>query len=128
MSVITYEVRVSESGKQSWYLNDKLHREDGPAIIRADGSQSWCLNDKLHREDGPAIISANGTEIWCLNDKLHREDGPAIISANGTQEWWLNGIKLTEEEFNSRNEIKELSVAEIEKLLGYKIKVVDKSI
>jgi hypothetical protein len=27
-----YQVRVYPNGTKEWYLNDKLHREDGPAI------------------------------------------------------------------------------------------------
>ena len=42
---IEYKVIVNSHGEQSWYLNGKRHREDGPAIICADGSQSWYLND-----------------------------------------------------------------------------------
>ena len=77
---IEYKVVVDDTGNQSWYLNDKRHREDGPAVIYADGSQYWCLNGKRHREDGPAVI-------W----------------ADGSQYWYLNGIELTEQEFNNRN-------------------------
>jgi hypothetical protein len=55
-----------------------------------NGIKSWCLNDKLHREDGPAWEYPNGTKYWYLNGKLHREDGPACESFNGTKEWWLN--------------------------------------
>ena len=46
--------------------------------VYPNGDKSWCLNDKLHREDGPAMRVANGDKFWYLNDKLHREDGPAI--------------------------------------------------
>ena len=42
---IEYKVIVNSHGSQRWYLNDHLHREDGPAVICADGSQSWYLND-----------------------------------------------------------------------------------
>ena len=77
---IEYKVVVTDDGDQRWYLNDQLHREDGPAIIYADGSQYWYLNDQLHREDGPAVILADGAQYWCLND-----------------------IELTEQEFNNRN-------------------------
>ena len=41
------EIKVSSDGTKEWYLNGKLHREDGPAIERSDGSKSWYLNDKL---------------------------------------------------------------------------------
>ena len=43
---ITYEVKVYTNGDKFWYLNDELHREDGPAIEWADGSKSWYLNGK----------------------------------------------------------------------------------
>jgi len=46
---------------RAWYLNGKLHREDGPAVEWADGHREWWLNGELHREDGSAIEWANGT-------------------------------------------------------------------
>jgi hypothetical protein len=83
------------------------------------------LNGKRHREDGPAIEFTNGTRCWYLNGKRHREDGPAIEYSDGTPEWWLNGEEYTEEEFNKKTaKVKELTVAEIESLLGYAVKVV----
>ena len=62
------ECKISPDGSQRWYLNDKLHREDGPAIICPDGTQRWYLNGKCHREDGPAIIYSDGTQVWYLDD------------------------------------------------------------
>ena len=70
--------------------------------VYGDGSKSWYLNNKIHREDGPAIEWPDGTKFWCLNGKL-----------------------LTQEEHRSAtNPAKELTVAEIEVLLGHKVKVV----
>jgi hypothetical protein len=43
---IQYQVRVYSNGTKYWYLNGKLHREDGPAIERPNGSNYWYLNDK----------------------------------------------------------------------------------
>jgi len=37
-------VKVSENGTKSWYLNDQLHREDGPAAEYASGNKEWYLN------------------------------------------------------------------------------------
>ena len=51
----------------------------------------WYLNHKLHREDGPAIEYADGHKEWWLNGKLHREDGPAVEGLDGYKEWWING-------------------------------------
>ena len=44
-----------------WYLNDILHRVDGPAFI----------NGNLHRLDGPAVIKYfnDNTEEWYFNNK-----------------------------------------------------------
>jgi hypothetical protein len=67
--VLTNNVVVSDNGSKSWYINRKLHREDGPAIEDIDGSKSWFINGKLHREDGPAIEYANGYKAWYINDE-----------------------------------------------------------
>jgi len=93
--------------------------------VYPNGDKCWHLNGKLHREDGPASEWANGTKCWYLNGKLHREDGPAVDYANGSKYWYLNDEELTEAAYNSRmNPVKELTVAEISKLLGYEVKVV----
>jgi hypothetical protein len=76
----------------TYYNNDnQLHREDGPAVERADGTKRWYINDKLHRIDGPAVEYPNGSKIWYQNDKRHRIDGPAVEDADGTKIWWING-------------------------------------
>ena len=122
--MIEYKVKVDDNGNKVWYLNDKRHREDGPAVERADGIKVWWLDDKKHREDGPAIEYPNGNEEWWLNGQRHREDGPAIEDSSGYKLWFLNGEELTEEEFNNRTNVQELTIEQIEAKLGYKIKVV----
>jgi len=67
-----------------------------------NGDKHWCLNGKLHREDGPAIERADGSKSWYLNDDLHREDGPAAESSDGSKHWFLNGKQLSETQFNAR--------------------------
>ena len=67
-------------------------------------------------------VGDNGTQWWYKNDELHREDGPAVIYADGTKRWFLNGKQVTEAEV--MNPVKELTVAEISKLLGYEVKIV----
>ena len=74
-----------------WHLNEKFHREDGPAVIHADGSERWYFKGKLHRVGGPACIRADGTRSWYFNDNLHRTDGPAMIIADGSKHWYENG-------------------------------------
>jgi hypothetical protein len=70
--------------------------------VHDDGTKEWFLNDKHHREDGPAIEYPDGTKCWYLNGKCHREDGPAYEDADGSNEWFLNGKYLTEAEFNKK--------------------------
>ena len=120
-----YTVRVHDGGSKFWYLNGKRHREDGPAIEHFDGTKEWFLNGQRHREDGPAIIYALGSKCWFLNGNRHRIGGPAVEYTDGSKEWFLNGVIYSEEEYwNQLKPAKELTVAEIESLLGYKIKVV----
>ena len=38
-----YKVCVDDN-KTKWYLNGKLHREDGPAVELTNGSKEWYLN------------------------------------------------------------------------------------
>ena len=124
--MIKYTVHVHTNGTKEWYLNGELHREDGPAIEYANGGKSWFLNDNLHREDGPAIEYTNGAKEWYLNGKRHREDGPAIEYADGGKSWYLNGKELTEKDHKTRTSPKaiELTVLEIEKILGHPVKIV----
>jgi hypothetical protein len=91
------EMHINRYGEQEWYLNDILHRTDGPAVIWPDGSQQWFTNGERHRIDGPAVILADGYQAWYINDKCHRTDGPAIIWPTGKQAWHINGKHITRE-------------------------------
>ena len=55
---------------------------------------------QLHRENCPAVERANGDKFWYQNDVPHRENGPAVEWWDGSVEWWLNGVQLSESEFN----------------------------
>lgn len=79
-------------GNKFWFKNDKIHREDGPAVEYANGYREWRLNGKKHRLDGPAVEWKNGDKHWYQNGLLHREDGPAVELANGKKEWFQNGV------------------------------------
>ena len=107
--MIEYTVEVSDYGTKHWFLNDKLHREDGPAVKDSDGYTEWWLNDKRHREDGPAVEWADGTKEWYLNgQRLTKEeweektqhtiviDGKTIQLSNEN----YNNLKQTMERFN----------------------------
>lgn len=81
----------------SYFVNNKLHKEDGPAHImfnpnhgdEGEGeilTESYYNNGKLHREDGPAEIDYHWSgnvevESYYINGQ-YREDGPAVIEYN----------------------------------------------
>jgi hypothetical protein len=99
MSNDTPICKTSSNGEKMWYLNGKIHREDGPAVERSNGDKEWFLNGVRHREDGPAIVKTNGMRMWYLNGKLHREDGPATIHTSGAMAHWvLNNEDTTAQE------------------------------
>jgi len=61
--------QIDMSGNKCWYLNNQLHRLDGPAIEYADGSKRWYLHGQRHRIDGPAIEYTNGFKYWWYHGK-----------------------------------------------------------
>ena len=83
-----YKVKTETDsfGNKYYYLNNLLHREDGPAIEYTDGSEEWYKNGKLHREDGPAIKWVNGPKFWHLNGKRYG------YNDNFTNESWIKFV------------------------------------
>ena len=49
--MITYEVNVNDGGTKFWWINGKLHREDGPACEWTDGDKAWYLNGEELTEE-----------------------------------------------------------------------------
>ena len=87
----TYTVEIDHNGTNRWYSNDKLHREDGPAVEYADGDKFWYLNGKLHRKDGPAIEGVNEDKEWWINGKRVSEKD--VLNSSQTLE--IEGVKYT---------------------------------
>ena len=83
-------------GSERWYLDKKLHREDGPAIVSKEHAV-WYLHGKIHREDGPAVQGPNGVEMWFKHGKRHREGGFAVKRECGAMEWWVDGNRHRED-------------------------------
>lgn len=110
-----------------WYKNNLLHKEDGPALEKANGTKHWIINGMLHRENAPALIYYNGNQCWYIHGNLHREDGPAIEYANGENQWYINNNKMTEEEFNhwldKKNLNQKLEINLPEKLAIKRVKI-----
>jgi hypothetical protein len=76
-----------DKGTVRYFLNGKLHREDGPAIEYADGDKYWYINGELRRQ-----CYHNGTVRYFENGQFHREDGPAVEFADGTKFWYIEGV------------------------------------
>ena len=82
---------------ERWELeNRKLHREDGPAMIRRQGGKVveewWRLYGKFHREDGPAYIRRKDGRVtceqWFMDGKrLRKKDFTTIEMVNKMQAW-----------------------------------------
>lgn len=67
-------------------------------LVVADGTKIWYLDNKRHRINGPAIEYCDGYKAWYQHDKRHRIDGPAIIHTNRVNEWWINDRKIGSDE------------------------------
>ena len=128
MATRKYYVTVDEESTTRWYKDAKckiLHRENGPAIEYADGTKSWYQNGDLHRTDGPAVEWSNGTKSWYQNGLRHRTDGPAIEYSDSGKVWYINGEDLSEAEFLAATQPAiELTVADVEKLVGKRVKII----
>ena len=66
--MIEYTVKVCPKGNKYWYLNGKLHREDGPAIEYATGYKAWRLNGKYvteveHKRMTSPVVEMTVSEI-----------------------------------------------------------------
>jgi len=91
-----YKVKSYDFGKQEYYYDNKLHNDNGPAVIYID-TQIYYKHGLIHREDGPAIITnsnKNNFKLeWYIDGKKHRDNGPAVMEGNGNMEYWIHGTK-----------------------------------
>ena len=75
---------------------NQLHSSEGPAVY-TPYSEEWWLNGKLHRTNGPAILINKPNYIraeWWKDGTLHRDNNkPVIIDSDGTIEYWELGSK-----------------------------------
>ena len=53
---------VGTDGTKCWYVNNRLHRTDGPAVECADGSKSWYVNGKQYGTNKSFQQAANLTD------------------------------------------------------------------
>ena len=71
------KMKVIKNKHVTKYYNDngELHRDgDLPAIERANGTKKWYIDDKLHRENGAAIEWSDGYKKWYIDDYNYTEE------------------------------------------------------
>ena len=97
-------------------------------VVNDEGTTRWYKDAKckvLHRVGGPAVEWANGSKGWWQNGLRHRTDGPAIEYADGSKDWYINGKQMTEAEFLAATQpAVEMTVADVEKLVGKHVKII----
>jgi hypothetical protein len=74
-------------------------------IEKTEWGIHYYLNDKLHRIDGPAVEYYDRTKIWYKNGLLHRLDGPAFEWSNEYKSWHYEGKRI---DCNSQEEFERL--------------------
>ena len=57
------KITILTSGDKLWFLNGKLHREDGPAIEWSDGLKQWYLKGELYSEEFLFLKALEGKSI-----------------------------------------------------------------
>ena len=45
---MNYDIRINIFGDKRYYVNNVLHREDGPAVEYANGDKEWWLKNKYY--------------------------------------------------------------------------------
>lgn len=98
--ILFIRIHGYEDLKPGWYKTGKVRDEptetDILLEIDIDGNKTWYQNNELHREDGPAFEHYAGSKIWYKHGLLHRKGGPANVGFVKS-EWWENGVFLKEE-------------------------------
>ena len=115
-----------------YYLNGKLHRNDGPAFIGFYndgllGLEQYYINGLWYRINGPVIIEyhKNGSikkEKYYFNSKKHRKDGPAEILFNNEGDIHFKKYYFNGKEFNPEDLSFELPIDTEEKEFMFKLK------
>ncbi len=59
------ECVIDRNVNKHWYLNEKLHREDGPAVEYVNGFKAWWLNGKLVNPETIADLWL-AKNIYCI--------------------------------------------------------------
>lgn len=86
----------SKCTKRTWVTDDGVH-DHSVYFYKGTKFEIWALNDKFHREDGPALVRGNTEVRYCIHGKKHRLDGPARVFGNGECMWYVNGVRFEDD-------------------------------
>jgi len=78
---MNYTIKTNKFGNKYYYLNNVLHREDGPAVEYTTGTKHWYKDGLLHREDGPAIEHYLGYKAWWLKHSKYGENNDFTVES-----------------------------------------------
>lgn len=84
----------------------KIYMHDG-CHINEEGVKHYYLNDKLHREDGPAIEYPDDSPWWFINDEYRPNDDMPNESIINSKFWYLNGQRINPEEAINDSNLKQ---------------------
>ena len=88
------KISIEEFWKIPLKQNNEIYEVENYGTI-------YYVNGKVHREDGPACDYINGDKCWFFNGKYRRLDGPAIEKNNGKKFYYIEGKPYsTKEEFD----------------------------
>lgn len=98
-------IKEDDNGDGYQCLYDQIHRDEEPAVVKADGTKIYYQNGKIHRElPLPAIIYPDGSRAWFvhgvevyltfLDGQLHSFDAPAVRFSDSSYEAWYEYGKL----------------------------------
>ncbi len=89
----------------SKYIHDGCH-------VNKEGVKHYYLDGKLHRENGPAIEYPDNSPWWFINDEFRPEDEISLEQNTSSKFWYLNGQRIDPkkaiEDFNLRQKYPEL--------------------
>ena len=92
------------SHKTEYHLENKLHREDGPALEWSNddnnynntAKQWWLDNGRpcasaFALNKSPSVENYDGYKEWYINGRIYSTDGPAVTYVCAYKAWYLNG-------------------------------------
>ena len=107
-----YKVKQYDN-RTAWYLNGKLHREDGPAIEYANGEKSWYLyglrySEKEFRDRMPHASTTEWVLVECVSQFRTRY---MVEVPMGKSEWALDTVVMNEAQEFSQEHLGETIVS-----------------